>query len=220
MWRERMSQVFDALSVVVLIGAVALAVSRWRDQTPERGAGWNTLPRAQEYVQRGIRVGSTSAGVHLVEFSDFQCPYCKSASVAVRAFMERYPGQVQLTFRHFPLHKPSTEAARASVCADRQGRFLVVHDALFERSDRVRVEPVASVLRDVPGLDIPAWERCMQSAESYADVLADSLAAEDLGVRGTPMFVVDGKGFMGDPGTLALDSIAAAHGLVPRQARR
>lgn len=93
----------------------------------------------REYAARGHRQGPRDAAVTIVEFADFQCPVCRSVAPILKSIRERYPGDVALVFRHFPLssHEHALPAARASECAAELGQFWSFHDALFTQADSI-----------------------------------------------------------------------------------
>jgi protein-disulfide isomerase len=139
--------------------------------------------------------GQSDAPVTIVEFADFQCPYCKQAETSVRTVMSRYPTQVRLVFRHLPLtqiHPNAQVAAQAAVCAERQGKFWQMHDALYADQaalTRVALDGTARHL----GLDAQRFTACMSDAATAATIAADKKAADDLGISGTPYFFVNGR---------------------------
>lgn len=141
----------------------------------------------------GTRIGPAGAAVTVVEFSDFQCPYCRAMADRLRELRKRYPREVALVYRHFPLsyHPFARSAARASVCADEQGRFEAFHDAVFARQDSLSdaVWPRLAKLARVP--DARRFDECLRGAASLAHVERDVAAARQLGISGTPALLVN-----------------------------
>lgn len=145
-------------------------------------------------AREGPSVGNPDAPVTLVEFSDFECAFCRAAQAPLRKAMERWPGKVRLVFKHFPLeqHAHAINAAKAGVCADRQGRFWPVHDRIFA----IAGSPGADVLRiagQSAGLNMTDFDRCMASAETADHVRKDAMLGRMAGVAGTPAFFVNGQ---------------------------
>ena len=138
-------------------------------------------------------LGPEGAPVTIVEFSDFQCPYCRAAQKTIKRLVQDYPAQVRLAFKHLPLsaHPQAMAAAQAAFCAGRQGRFWQYHDALFAAEDLApeSLRGAASALK----LNPAEFNACLDSEAARAAVLADVREARRLGISGTPTFVVNGR---------------------------
>jgi len=152
--------------------------------------------------------GPADAPVTIVEFSDFECPYCRRMVEPLRELQARYPREVRLVYRHYPLveaHPNARLAAEAAECAGEQGRFWEAHDALF--ATRERLQPAA--IRQIGGkLELGArqFEQCLDSGRHARRVLDDLAAAEAAGVAGTPAFFINGR-FIN--GAVSVDALAA-----------
>ena len=139
--------------------------------------------------------GEAEAPVTIVEWSDFECPYCKRVLPALEQLLEEYPTEVRLVFRHFPLHAihPNAQgAAEAAICAQDQGAFWELHDLMFEEQDTL----TASDLKDKAeraGLDAEAFAACMEAGDTPDRVEADRRAGVAAGVSGTPALFVNGR---------------------------
>src|ERR1044071_1722039 len=137
--------------------------------------------------------GPTNPIVTIVEFSDFECPFCKQVQSALKQTLESYGREVRLVFKHLPLegHRNSLPAARAAYCAAEQERFWQFHDALFAAGNLSPpgFERIASDL----GLGLPKFQECVASERSRAAVVRDIEAARLLRIESTPSFVVNGK---------------------------
>lgn len=185
---------------VVMVALVATAASGMA-LAP---AGLPPAPVAQLDEVGGARVGHApsmgpeDAAVVIVEFSDFQCPYCSRLSATMHRIVETFEGQVRVEFRHCPLdfHEHAAPAARAAVCADEQGRFWELHDAMFGAQSRLDPEGLRALATDA-GLDLEALDACLESDRPGAVVDADKAAAGELGVQGTPSFFVNGELYVG-----------------------
>ncbi|GMU59866.1 MAG: hypothetical protein AMXMBFR34_16290 [Myxococcaceae bacterium] len=151
-------------------------------------------PRPRKTVEAiGPSKGSDKAAVTIVEFADFQCPYCSRAAATVERVMAGYEGRVRLVFRHFPLsfHEKAPKAAEAGACADEQGKFWALHDALFESQE---LEPEAMKLQAQRlGLDAAKFDSCLDSGRTAALVKRDLTAGQKAGVTGTPAFFINGR---------------------------
>jgi protein-disulfide isomerase len=166
------------------------------------------------------RRGPDDAWVTVVEYSDFQCPYCAQAEPLVRQLLAERPADVRLVYRHFPLtslHPAALPAAEATECARLQPRpgtgdgfFWEVHDGVLGRhADLVAAASAPGpLLRDVAagvaGLDLAAWDACMAGDGTLARVQADlDRGWQAYGVNATPTFVVNGSKVVGAAGLRA-----------------
>lgn len=141
------------------------------------------------------RKGPASAPVTVVEFADFQCPFCKANVGLSDKLVAKFPGQVQFVFKHYPIGKHSTaqEAARAAWAAHQQNKFWEMHDLLYS-SDQTNFS--AEVLRGYAaqiGLDMTRFDADYASARGAFAVSADKKLGKQLRVHGTPAYFVNGK---------------------------
>lgn len=138
--------------------------------------------------------GPADAPITVVEFSDYQCPFCKSAEAVVSQVLERYPTQVRVEFRQFPLdnlHPQARLAAEAALCAADQGQYWTYHEALFRNSPKLEKAQLESYASQI-GLDRAAFDACLAEKRHAAHVDADVAAGKAAGVAGTPAFYVNG----------------------------
>jgi protein-disulfide isomerase len=144
--------------------------------------------------------GPAAAPVVLVEFSDFQCPYCRSFSSTLKQVMEKYDGKVRLVFRQFPLaniHKDAERAAEASLCAADQNRFWDMHNYFFENQGKLSEEEILNQAEQL-GLDRDSFSACLSGGKSESRVREDLRAGAAAGVEGTPTLFVNGRYFSGN----------------------
>ncbi len=141
----------------------------------------------------GPGLGPDGAPITIVEFSDYECPYCKRAEPVVKQILERYPEQVRFVYRHFPLgfHAQAKGAAEAASCADEQGRFWEYHAMLFEKSPALDAEALRRYAAEL-GLDAERFGSCLDEGRVSEVVQNDLEAGQRLGVQGTPAFFVNG----------------------------
>lgn len=142
--------------------------------------------------------GNPKAPVTVVEFSDFQCPYCARSRQTVLRVRDAYGDKVRWVFRHFPLdfHAQARKAGEAGACAGEQGRFWQMHDAMFANPGKLQVAELKQTAKTL-GLDPLAFDRCLDSGK-YADrVERDVEAGARSGVSGTPAFFVNGRPIIG-----------------------
>jgi len=142
-------------------------------------------------------IGPREALVTLVEFSDFQCPFCRSAQSAIKEVLKTYKSDVRLVFKHRPLesHSQAFTSAQAAFCAGRQGAFWQYHDVLFISED-LSPETLNKLAASIH-LDLSEFQNCMKSDLARAAVQNDVDEAKRLGIDSTPTFVINGKLFRG-----------------------
>ena len=148
----------------------------------------------QTIIDNSPTTGAAEPQVFLVEFSDFQCPFCAQAHDTVTEFMENHGDTVQLVYKHFPLnsiHPEANNAAQAAFAANEQGKFWEYHDRLFQQQDRLG-ESFYIELAEELGLDIEEFNRDRQLADE--SLVGDRQLAEQLGINGTPFFIVFAPG--------------------------
>lgn len=139
--------------------------------------------------------GSATAAVTLVEFSDFQCPYCQRINPVLDDVLASYGDQVRLVFMQFPLtsiHPQAFKAAEAALCANAQGEFWSMHDALFAQPKKLAPSDLEQRGNDL-GLDMTAFSTCLDSGEMSPEVRRQVAAGRAAGVSGTPTFLVNGR---------------------------
>ncbi|MDT8437322.1 MAG: DsbA family protein [Gemmatimonadota bacterium] len=149
-----------------------------------------------ELAEPGAWRGEADAAVTVVEFSDFQCPFCRVLSGRLDSLLAAYPGQVRHVFRHLPLeaiHPQARAAAVAAECAEEQGRFWPYHDLLFAEAAEVKAGGYDYAVRfeALPGADAAAFEACVAEDRPAGRIEADMRAAAGLGIRGTPGILVN-----------------------------
>ena len=142
--------------------------------------------------------GPLEARVTLVEFADFQCPFCGRLAASLKRLQQRQPGEVRLAFRHFPLdvHRHAAKAAEAAECAREQGRFWEMHDRLFEVQSRLEARELKAQARAL-GLDVAAFDRCLDGGLMAPRWREDRRVAESFGLSATPMLFVNGRLLVG-----------------------
>lgn len=152
------------------------------------------LPRERQSVMAlGPSAGPEDAAVTLIEFSDYQCPFCARAEPTVKALLARYPTQLRLVYRHLPLdfHPQARGAAEAAVCAHRQERFWAYHDLLFADPSALGRESLLGRAQEL-GLDVSAFQVCLDDPATAERVQRDVEDARAAGATGTPTFFVNG----------------------------
>ena len=150
------------------------------------------LPRI-DVEAKGPSRGPTNAPVTIVEFSDFQCPYCGREYPVIERLMKEYDGKLRLVFRHYPLdfHPFAQKAAEAGACAQDQGKFWELHDKMFSNQGKLAVADLKGYAKTL-GMDATKFDKCLDSGEKKALVDDDLKAGSAAGVNGTPAFFING----------------------------
>jgi protein-disulfide isomerase len=138
--------------------------------------------------------GSKSAKVTLIEFSDFECPYCSKAAETVSQIKKKYGDKVHFIFRQFPLgfHKNAQVAAEASLAANAQGKFWPYHDMLFQNQKKLDRESLDGYAKKL-GLDMAKFKKALDSKTYEAAVKSDLKLGELAAVSGTPSLFLNGE---------------------------
>lgn len=188
----------DQAVVGVLLAAVLATAVGWmvfRAAAVFRGQTDADLPR---FLDRPVDPhddhirGSADARLTLVEYGDFECPFCARATGVAHELGERFGNELRYVFRHLPLvdvHPHAELAARAAVAAQAQGRFWQMHDLLFAHHDELEFEDIVGYAAQV-GLDVETFLRDLEAEDTAARVRADVASAEASGARGTPTFFI------------------------------
>ncbi len=148
--------------------------------------------------------GPADAWVTIVEFSDFQCPYCGMVEPTLRQLLALYPADARLVYKHFPLpqHAYARSAANAAECARAQGTgpdgyFWEMHDLLFAHQGALDPTSLAGYAGQIAGLDATTWQTCFDGRQLDARVQADLDLGLSVGVNATPTFAVNGRPLVG-----------------------
>ena len=215
-WASKWLPALLLLVIVLAFGAgAALGYAAWGRLTP---AAMNPMPASSDtrtapspvasmpsqasgpsadFVGPDLRaLGPVDAPVAIVEFSDFECPYCKRFHIEILPrILEAYKGKIRYVFRDFPLtriHPYAGKAAEAARCAGEQGKFWEYAEALFKDEEELRPSTFTQIAADL-GLDQNTFQACLDSGK-YADAVQQDLQdGLRLGVQGTPTFFINGQ---------------------------
>ena len=197
MIRRLASHAATTLLVACAVLVTAAVVRREFFPPAAAAAGPSLEPRrvadGAALAAEGRVMGDARAPVRVVEFSDFQCPYCAEFARTLRAVRDRHPGVVSIVYRHLPLdaiHPHARAAALAAECAGEQGRFEALHDALFAGQAGIGTRPWEAFAREAAVPDSAAFTRCMAEGRLLARVDRDAAAARAAGMDVTPTLVI------------------------------
>lgn len=138
--------------------------------------------------------GSPNAPVTIAVFDDYQCPYCAKLEPQLKQVLERYPQQVKLVIKHFPLrmHPQAMPAAKAALAAHRQGKFWDMHEKLFQKQNELNEVKIKELAQSL-GLDMDRFEKDMKDPETERLINQDLQNGFQIQVQGTPTVFVNGK---------------------------
>ena len=178
-------------------GAVGLTGNAVKEQGADTGTANPSANLAVQYMDDDAVKGDKNAPVTIVEWSDFQCPFCaRFYNDAYAQINEQYvkTGKVKIIYRDFPLsfHPEAQKAAEASECAGEQGKFWEMHDKLFENQASLSAANYKAWAVEL-GLDAGAFNTCLDSGKMAQETQKDMLDGQKAGIRGTPGFLVNGK---------------------------
>lgn len=152
--------------------------------------------RSLESIEAGendASKGPADAKVTIIEFSEFQCPYCKKGKETASEILEIYGEQVRLVFKHFPLtsiHPEAQKAAEATECAGDQGKFWEMHDWMFDNQKELAVDSLKAAAANL-GMDSSEFDSCLDSGKYEEKVKNDTAEAKELGLGGAPAFFIN-----------------------------
>jgi NhaA family Na+:H+ antiporter len=152
------------------------------------------IPHWQQYLDKGIHMGPQRAKVQLIEFADFECPFCGSFHKTLRTIRDRYPDEVSLEYVHFPLpmHRFAVPAARVAECAGDQGRFEAMYDQLFDGQDSFGLKPWSDYARASGVPNLTAFDECIKRSDPISRINQGKELGKKLDVQGTPTLIVNG----------------------------
>ena len=180
----------DAISPVVAAQAAGPVVEAPVTEAPQR----------YEVASEGFpSIGPKDAPITIIEFSDYQCPYCRRWHEQVyEPLLAAYPGQIRVVYRHFPLtsiHPDAFPAAQAAMCAGEQNAYWQFHEKIFS-SDALGSSVYTQYAQEL-GLDMSAFDSCIAEGRYDEAIQADLDFAVNLGVRSTPTFFINGLAIVG-----------------------
>lgn len=166
-------------------------------------------PHREVAVGDNPLLGPVDAPVTVVEFADYQCPYCRQEEPVMQKLREQFKDKVKISYRDFPLpmHQYARKAAEAARCAGEQGKFWPYHDKIFSAGgEDLGVPALKTAARDLK-LDGAKFDKCVDSSQEQAAVDKDLNAGKNLGITGTPTIYVNGFSLAGAQPYAALESV-------------
>jgi len=168
----------------------------------KEGANWKVMldpPRYTVPTTKDDPVrGNPAAPITIVEFSDYQCPFCARVNPTLAKIRETYGDRVKIVFKDYPLpnHPQAPKAAEAARCAGEQSKYWEMHDAMFANQRALEVPSLKQTARAI-GLDGTSFDQCLDSGKWQATIRAGSELGEQMGVNSTPSLYVNGRALIG-----------------------
>ncbi len=158
-----------------------------------------TPPKEDVAIGNAPVQGSRDAAVKVVEFADYECPYCRKVEPTLDKLRKQYGNRVAFAFKDFPLpmHKHAEKAAEAARCANEQGKFWDFHDKLFSGDTSLEIPEMKTYARSMK-LDSAKFDKCLDSGGEAAGIQKDQAEGSRLGLTGTPTFFVNGHFISGN----------------------
>jgi protein-disulfide isomerase len=219
-WLSTTATVVMTLCALIITATVVPRENRKSPPTATLLAPIRKVEDWEKLIPGGRRLGSSDAPVTVVEFADFQCPFCQRMAADLARLMGQYNGRVAVVYRHFPipsLHPHAVAAAEAAECAGEQGRFSGYHDALFADMSSIGVRDWISFAKEAGVADTIRFRACVDRRVFREDVERDMRAGLEAGVNGTPTLFFGGRMVAGTPAVQLLKEWLDSIGMGKRQ---
>lgn len=190
---------FKLLACLLLFTAAGTLHGQ-KGKSPSSSASVRVAP-AQAVTENDWRekvINDSSAPVTIVEFFDYQCPFCLKTNPALAEAIKNHPGKVRLVLKHLPLsiHPDSALAHQAALAAGEQGRFWEMHDLLFAHQSKIKMPDLVNYAQQLH-LNVPRFQKALESGRFRRVIEDDRAMARGLGISSTPTFFINGKSFVG-----------------------
>jgi protein-disulfide isomerase len=181
---------WKALSIVLLTGLLSTLISAQATPSPD--------PTAQSDAWRAALAGNDKAPVKIIEFFDYQCPYCAAAIPALEEAIRSYPGKVQLILKNTPLaiHPDSMLAHQAALAAGEQGKYWEMYRILYANRQKLKLENLLDYARQL-NLNVNRFQDRLQTSYYKPAIVKDMALADSLGVNATPTFFINNQKLVG-----------------------
>lgn len=196
--QQKWDQIFTATLVACALITTGVVIHREFSASSTAGQRLARKPVLvkdwKSLVGQGELMGSTSSPVQLIEFADFECPFCGEFHTKLKALRARYATQLSLTYVHFPIpgHRFALLAARVSECAGAQGRFEAIYDRLFDEQDEFGLKPWSDYANEAGVPDLSAFAECIKQTGTFRQIEAGKQLGAKLNVNATPTLIVNG----------------------------
>lgn len=196
--RERLLNSLTVTVALITLGVLGYRLGRDRlptsSNTEAKGLTASPIPNFADIVETGRRIGAEDAQLVIVEFGDFQCPACVGFHATMDSLLQKYPNDVALVWRHFPLpyHRLAYPLARASECAGAQDRFRNFYDMAFLLQGDLGLVTVTDIGKRAGIPDLQAFQTCLSDTARVPAVERDLALAKSISVPGTPGVLING----------------------------
>ena len=189
-----LKKLFITLFGCLVIGFFGFKVYKWATAPVPTVSGVSVEAKDDDWIK-----GNKDASITLIEYSDFQCPACKTYAPMIKKLSEEYKDNIKVVYRHYPLpqHKNAKAAAYGAEAAGKQGKFWEMHDLLFEKqeewSNESDITEKLSIYAESLGLNKDQWRADYESQEVKDAVNADVTLANMINLSSTPTFLLNGE---------------------------
>lgn len=185
----------------ILLSAVSFYVVNEANRIRRGEAAQYLIDQQDNYLTAINRISANSYGpidapVTIVEFSDFACPYCANSHAGLKKIREKYPNQIRLVYRDYPLHNTSIFLSLSARCAGEQGKFWQMHDVFFENQEKFNVglEELEIVMPEIAtalGIDPVQFKSCLSNQRHFPQIEQDYKDGDFLQIEGTPTWFIN-----------------------------
>jgi protein-disulfide isomerase len=198
--KMRLADLATGALVICAVTVTGMAIMREHTSHRQNRTEAPKIRPVASLTSSGHLIGSAGAVIKIVEFADYQCPFCARAAEQLDSIVARSHGRVAVVFHHYPiqtLHAHAFAAAIAAECAGEQNAFAPYHRALFAHPEEIGTKPWLSYVVAPSEVDSARFRQCQDADGPRSRVSADMRLAEEIGVRATPAFVVDNRLYHG-----------------------
>ena len=187
------------LAIIAIAAGVMASGSLRRTKPVQSEVDGKYIREWRAIAQPSSAISEGNDQVTIIEFADFQCRFCAEMQDTIAALVSKYPGRIRIVYRHLPLggHRYAKPAAEASECANEQGVFVGVHNALFDKQDSIGIKSWESFASAGGVQDLKRFSECMASSRYAGRVRLDAEAATRNRITSTPTLLINGRARVG-----------------------